>query len=504
MVGMPPTLSKSRFLAGLQCPKRLWYEVHEPRAEALAASTQVTLDQGLEIGRLARGLTPGGFAVEAGFQEAALALKQTREAMAQGHKVLYEAAAEASGAFVRADILLRVKPGQDLWDLFEVKSSGFREEAEVAEEKEQFLWDLALQRYAFERSKHGIRKACLVLVNKDFVRHGPVDPKLFFKVEDVSQEVAKRLPQIPALLQDLLLSVAHPQAPKRDIGQHCREPHPCPFQDKCWPAAGPTHIFNLRGLGWAKKFEHFHHGRERIIDYLADQLTPWQAKQVQALSQGQPVIERAALQGFLNGLTYPLYHLDFETINPALPPFDGCRPFEQCVFQYSLHVQAGPGAEPQHFEFLPGHTGDPRPQLIAKLLDELGSSGTVLAYNMVFERGRLNDLAGLFPKHRARIDAVIERMQDLMLPFAKGWYVHPQFEGSVSIKSVLPALVPGMSYDGMAVADGGGAQRAYGEFLDPRTRVERRQELRGQLLEYCGQDTLAMVKVLGALGRNKP
>ncbi len=243
--------------------------------------------------------------------------------MAQGHRVLYEAAAEASGAFARADILLRVKAGQDLWDLFEVKSSGHREEAELAEEKDQFLWDLALQRHAFERSKHGIRKACLVLVNKDFVRQGPVDPKLFFKVEDVSQEVAKRLPQIPALLQSLLLTVAHPQAPQRDIGQHCREPHPCPFQDRCWPAAGPTHIFNLRGLGWAKKFEHFHHGRERIIDYPADQLTPWQAKQVQASSQGQPVVERAALAGFLNGLVYPLYHLDFETINPALPPFDG-------------------------------------------------------------------------------------------------------------------------------------------------------------------------------------
>ncbi len=124
---------------------------------------------------------------------------------------------------------------------------------------------------------------------------------------------------------------------------------------------------------------------------------------------------------------------------------------------------------------------------------------------MVFERGRLNDLAERFPKHRARIGAVIERLQDLMLPFAKGWYVHPQFEGSVSIKSVLPALVPGMSYEGLAVADGGGAQRAYGESPgSPDSAGACREELRGQVLEYCGQDTLAMVKVLEALGRNKP
>ena len=492
----PPTLSKSRFLAGLQCPKRLWFQVHEPGDHEAEGGVQFLLDQGAEIGRLARQLYPNGTEITAGFKEPALALKQTAAAMAKGVKVLYEAAAEASGAFARADILVRVKVGQDQWDIYEVKSSGFLEEADVAEDKEQYLWDLALQRHAFEKARHSIRKTCLVLVNKDFVRGGPVDPKLFFKIEDVSAEVAKRLPQIPALLKDLLLAVAHPSAPQRDIGPHCNEPHTCPFQDRCWPEAGPEHIFSLRGLRWAKKFEHFHHGRTRIVDFPADELTPWQTKQVLALSSGRPVIDAADLKGFIQGLQYPLYHLDFETINPALPPFDGSSPFQQTVFQYSLHVQAKAGAEPQHFEFLPSHTGDPRPQLLAKLLDKLGTQGTILAYNMVFERGRLNDLAERFPKQRARIDAVVGRLQDLMTPFAKGWYVHPAFEGSISIKSVLPALIPGMTYVGMDVADGGAAQRAYGEFLDPKSSIERREEIRGQLLQYCGQDTLAMVRVL--------
>jgi hypothetical protein len=496
-----PTLSKSRLLAGLQCPKRLWFQVHAPAPEA-QGGRQLLLDQGLEIGRLARQLYPGGTEIAAGFEASAQALKQTSAAMARGERVLYEAAAEASGAFARADILVRVKAGQDLWDLLEVKSSGFLEESELAKEKDQFLWDLALQRYAFERAKHPLRKTCLVLVNKEFVRQGPVDPQRFFKIEDVTQEVSKRLPLIPALVQDLLLGMAHPQAPAREIGPHCDEPYECPFKDRCWPQAGPEHIFSLRGLRWSKKFEHFHRGRVRLLDYPSDELTPWQGLQVEALRTGKLVLDTAALRGFLGSLRYPVYHLDFETINPALPPFDGCSPFQQTVFQYSLHVQDRPGAAPRHFEFLPEHTGDPRPQLLAKLLDELGTQGTVLAYNMVFERGRLNDLAERFPKQAGRIGAVVERLQDLMTPFAKGWYVHPRFGGSISIKSVLPALVEGMTYAGMEVADGGGAQRAYGEFLDPACTRQRREELRRQLLSYCGQDTLAMVRILEVLRRD--
>jgi hypothetical protein len=260
-------------------------------------------------------------------------------------------------------------------------------------------------------------------------------------------------------------------------------------------------VFSLRSLPQARKLALFHAGRTRFSQLGREKLSDWQAKQVRAQRSGRAFIDKPKIREFLSGLRYPLFHLDFETLNSALPPFDGVRPHAQTVFQFSLHVQSTPGARPAHFDFLPKDPSDPRPALLESLLELLGDTGTILAYNAPFEKGRLLDLAAAFPRQRARIEAALRRFQDLITPFKNGWFVHPAFGGSISIKAVLPALVPSMSYEGLAVADGGGAIRAYSEFLQPQTTAKRRREIRENLLEYCGQDTLAMVKVLEALER---
>ncbi len=497
---MAKSLSKSRFLAGLQCEKRLWFETHvrATKPPELDPQVEFILRQGTEVGVLARRLFPAGKLIGASFLEPALALKQTAQAVKEGAKVLFEAAAEGGGAFARADILVW-KGAASNWDILEVKTSGYREEGELAEEKDQFLWDLAVQRHAFEQGGFKIGKVSLVLIDSDFVRKGPVDPAGFFKTEDVSKEVSLRLGEVPKHLERLSKTVTVAKNPKVEIGAHCSLPYTCPYIDTCWPDESADHVFKFRGMRWDKKLAHYFAGRTHFKHFKNEKLTDWQAKQLEAQKTGQVLVDKPKLKAFLKGLEYPLFHLDFETANPAIPPFNGARPFRQTVFQYSLHVEAKSGVAPKHFEFLPNDQQDPRAKFIDSLLEYLGSTGTILAYNASFEMGRLKDLAELFPKQRKRIETVIARFQDLMTPFAKGWFVHPGFRGSTSIKAVLPALVPSMTYEGMEVGDGSAAIRAYMEFLQPETSTVRRQAIRRNLLAYCGQDTLAMVKILGVL-----
>jgi hypothetical protein len=468
----PAPISKSEFVAGWQCDKYFWFERHERGTKKLDAHTLYQMKEGQAVGMLARQLFPDGE---------------------------FEVTAEAEGVMARADIVRRAGPDVNLWDLYEVKGSGYDPEKPYAEDRQEFLWDLALQVHAFEAAGKPIRNAHLVLVNTDYVRAGAVDPRAFFKVEDVTSAVRERLAEVPAMLAHFERVDALATVPVVDIGMHCKKPHDCPFQVRCFPELENGHIFKLRMLWWRDKFKAYHGGIRRIVDYPAGGLDPWQAKQVRAEATGEAFIDKAAIAEFLGKLQYPLYHLDFETCNPAIPPFDGIRPFRQTVFQYSLHVQDAPGTAPRHFEYLPAHQGDPRAELLEKMLSDLGTQGTILAYYASFEMTRLKELAEAFPQHKARIEAVLARFQDLEKPFSNGHFVHPAFGGRTSIKVVLPTLVPEMSYEGMAVGEGTAAIRAYMEILDAATPQARRDEIRAALLAYCGQDTLAMVKILGVL-----
>jgi hypothetical protein len=496
------SLSKSRFLSGLQCHKRFWFEAH-PQAVAPDPADPLSVylqEQGRDVGRLARALYPQGVEIAAGPRQPALALRQTRAAVDAGADVLFEAAAQGDGAFARADILVRNGPSGP-WDLLEVKASGHKDEAGLAEGREDFLWDLAFQRQAFEAAGFAIGRSRLALVNKDYVRQGALDPQAFFTQVDVSEAVQERQARVPALLRTMAKAGQAASPPERAISAHCKLPHACPFQGQCWPPPAPDSVFSLRSLSQARKLALYHAGRRSFAQLGREKLSDWQAKQVKAQRSGKAFVDKAKIRAFRAGLRYPLFHLDFETLNTAIPPFDGVRPFAQTVFQFSLHVQSTPGARPAHFDYLPKDSADPRGPLLDSLLELLGDEGTILAYNAPFEKGRLQDLAEAFPSRRQEVEAALRRFQDLITPFKNGWLVHPGFEGSVSIKAVLPALVPSMSYDGLAVADGGGAIRAYAEFLRPETTPKRRREIREDLLEYCGQDTLAMVKVLEALER---
>ena len=234
------------------------------------------------------------------------------------------------------------------------------------------------------------------------------------------------------------------------------------------------------------------------IDLSEASLNPNQVLQVQSEINGKRHIDLDEIRNFTSGLNYPLYFLDFETIGPAVPKYEGSRPYQQLVFQYSLHIQETSSSEIIHGEYLADPTEDPRIGFIEQLIEDCGTSGDVLVYNIGFERGKLNDLREVFPQYSSELREIVNRLKDLMIPFQQKWYYTPEMKGSYSIKLVLPALVPELSYNDLEIKEGGTASNIFLSMVNGTFEGDA-EETRGQLLEYCEMDTFAMVKILDTL-----
>lgn len=282
--------------------------------------------------------------------------------------------------------------------------------------------------------------------------------------------------------------------PEIDIGPHCTTPYECDFIEHCWRHVPEESIFDLKGRG-IDKWELYRQGIVRMNDVPLVRLNAAQRMQAEFHRNQREHADPDALREFLDKLRYPLCFLDFESCDSAIPPFDGTRPYQQIPFLYSLHRQDFPGAPVTHSEFLAPIGKDPRDALCERLLADIPEGAQVLAYNKTFEVMVLRDLAERFPKHRERLLAIAEGVLDLMVPFRRREIYHWRMEGSYSLKSVLPVLVPELSYEGMAIQEGSQASLAYLALEKVESDRERRK-VEADLRAYCRQDTLGMVKLL--------
>jgi hypothetical protein len=311
------------------------------------------------------------------------------------------------------------------------------------------------------------------------------------KDAELMKEVRERIRE-----QRKVLAQAKP--PDIEAGRQCTNPVTCEFYGVCNKPRPEDHIGNLPGLS-AQKFQKLKDlGVELIGDIPRNfALTKRQKRAWECVKNGRPWFGKE-LKDALAGLNYPLYFMDFETLAPALPRFGGMRPYDQMPFQWSVHIQQEPGAVLEHHEFLADNTADPRPEFLRSLLQVIGRKGSIVAYSKGFESGCLKNLAQWFPKHEAQIKAIQERLWDL-LAVVRAHVYHPGFMGSFSLKRVLPALVPDMSYEGMEVSEGSEAGLIWEKIIHGQVDAAERKRMREALLVYCKQDTLAMVRLLEVL-----
>jgi hypothetical protein len=480
-------LSKSLLLKGMQCPRALWLARHPPdfvfpedpaRLARFAAGT--------EVGLLAQRLFPGGTEVPFAGLTIPQQLARTRELIDAGAEVIYEASFEHDGLFVKVDILVR---RGDAWEIHEVKSS--------TGVKAVHLDDLAIQDYVLRRA--GLRVARLVLVHVDstYVRRGAIDVWRLFAGREVTLDARERQAELPEIIARLRATLSEASEPAVDIGLQCHDPYDCDFIPWCWRHIPGQSVFELSG-SLKEKFALYYDGFVRLSDVPPERLREKQRFETLATLNRSDHVDAGAVRDFLQSLWYPLCHLDFETFACAIPPFDDTRPYQQIPFQYSLHRQAAPGAAVEHRAYLASPGGDPRRELAERLLAEIPEGACVLTYNQSFEVGVLRQLSERFPDLSSALQARIARVRDLMPPFRSRAVYRWSMQGSYSIKKVLPALAPELSYEGLAVADGTAAMLAWQEMCATRDAA-RMEEIRRGLLAYCERDTWGMVRILEEL-----
>lgn len=484
---MTVMLSKSKFLAGCQCLKRLYLQVREPELAAEPdGAADAIIEQGREVGLLARQLFPGGIEVcsREGLDQA---IRATRELIGNRDvPAIFEATFEHGGVLVRVDILDRRRDGR--WRIIEAKST--------TDIKDHHIGDLAIQHRVVNRSGVDLVASCLAHVNRAYVHEGgAIDVQRFFTISNLTRRVEKLQRKLPSMLRSQFRVVDMPEAPRISVGRHCTDPVVCEFYDCCNPRLADDHILKLPRIGASEVSKLLALGIESIHNIPENYpLTARLRRACDSVQTGTPGYAQE-LKDQLETLKYPLYFVDFETVNPCIPRFPGMRPYDPIPFQWSVHVLRQPGGAPEHLEFLVTDKGDPRPAFISALCDALGDQGSIVVYHQQFESQRLTELASWLPEFSGRIKKIQRRLWDL-LPVIRDHVYHPAFGGSYSLKAVLPALIPAMSYDGMAVADGQAAGLVWESLISGECGEDERKRKRQDLLDYCALDTLGMVRLV--------
>jgi hypothetical protein len=483
---MTRRLSKSKFQKGLQCERALWLAVHDPgSADATSESQQWVFDQGTEVGRLAHGLFPGGVEVTEDHRQAREALATTGLLVSQGATVLYEPAFLFDGVLVRVDILVR---SGDSWDLYEVKST--------ASLKPEHVTDAAIQTYVVEGSGLRVRRSHIVHLNTSYIfEGGEYDLERLFTIEDVTQRAREYMWQVPGTIEHFRTVLEGPE-PQIRVGSRCRVPYGCDFAGRCHAFLPEAHpVTQLPRLSESALHALLDMGVTCIRDIpdSFEGLTRNQSETVAVVKSGSPSVDVVDLKGALSALEWPIHHLDFETVNPALPLWPNTRPYQVVPFQYSIHVHHEDGRH-EHREYLHVSSGDPRRALAERMLSDLGEHGSITHYTP-YEIRVLDGLAAALPDLAGPLSALHSRLVDLE-PIIRSNTKHPDACGRTSIKYVLPAWCPGMSYEGLGISDGQTASVRYLRVAKGMTPLAETERVFADLIEYCGQDTLAMVRLL--------
>ena len=442
------TLSKSDYMLFLRQPAWLWLKKNDPKKlPPVDEATQALFDAGHRFEPFAESLFPGGMTLGfTDYDEYRSLPQRTLDAIASGAKVLFQPRFEWNSFTCICDIISFV--GENEVDLYEIKAS--------TSAKTEHEFDLAFQTAVLEGCGLIVRNILVIHVNNKYVRHGAIESDKITAFADVTDKVRARVD-----------STAKYMPMAQEVAKQQTMPNPSP---------------ELAKLGskkdWLKIYANI--VPQQPITYPADIV---------------PSIDQGQIKQFLDGLIYPLYFLDYETLMSLIPYFDEHRPYQQVPFQYSLHIIRKPGEELEHHEYLHKDNSDPARPLAEQLIKDIGDTGTVLVWFEGFEKARNTELGEMLPEYKDAMEAFNDRIVDLIIPFKEKWYDDPRFEGSASIKNVLPVLVPELSYKTLGIQEGGSAQRLWMEAVLDGKRDEHKNQILDDLIEYCKLDTLAMVRI---------
>lgn len=479
-------LSKSKYCQGIQCEKILWLNKYKPE-EKVDINNESVLENGTRVGEIAKCLF--GEYIDIDFNEdLSQMIKDTNKAIEENtNAIITEASFDYNNNFCSVDILVKK---DNTYEIYEVKSS--------TEVKKVYIDDSSYQYYVLSNLGYNVTKVSIVYINSNYVRYGELDLDELFNIEDVTNIAISMQSEIKNNIESINKYMEQKEEQPKDIGIHCYNPYPCPFFKYCTRYLPEKNVFNIRGMKTNTKLKLYQNNTYSYEKLLDEKINEKYKQQIEfELYDKEPIINKESIKEFLDNLTYPLYFLDFETYQQSIPKYDGISPYMQIPFQYSLHYIEKEDGELLHKEFLAEPNIDPRRSLAERLVEDIPKDTCVLAYNMMFEKMVIKNLASLYPDLSFHLMNIYYNMQDLMVVFQKRDYYTKEMYGSYSIKYVLPALFPNdpeLDYHNLdLIHNGGEASNSYA--ILGELSQEEQNKVKESLLKYCKLDTYAMVKI---------
>lgn len=476
-------ITKSKYMIGLKCEKYLWTIYNMP--EIIPESTESTiqlLDYGHKIEEFAKKIYPNG--IDISTDDFMGNINKTKNYL-NLERPLFEPGFLVDNIYSRIDILNLVDI--NLWDLIEVKQS--------TKVKDEYIDDLMFQKYCLKSAGVNIRKSFIAHINKEYIKHGKIDPNLFITVENIDHLLSDNFDEISENVNRISHIIDLKECPEVDIGSHCKKYYTCPLYETCSDFLPEYNVLDFY-RGGKKSFLLIQEGKMDIKDAPIHKLTERQIIQRNCAINNNVYVNKANIKRFIENLQYPLYFMDFETVFEGIPLYDNTHPYQQIPFQFSVHLLEH--SKLKHFEFLAEGHNDPRQQFLKELQNVLGDSGSILVYNEAFEKSRLKELAEIFPEYKNWVDMIQNRIVDLIKPFRTFDYYNSNQHGSCSLKNVLPAII-GKGYDDLVIQEGGSAGQNWLLAIFGKLTNDEVKKIRNDLKLYCGRDTESMVWILDKL-----
>ena len=495
-------LSKSKYCAFVQCPRNLWLKINKPELATPDTSIEARMEAGNEIGDLAMHLFGDFVEVTARKEDGRMDLSKmistTNELLLRKCPTICEASFSYNGNYCAVDILRSENGG---YAIYEVKSSTHANQI--------YAVDIAYQKYVLENCGINVTGTYLVCINNNYVFDGTLKLDELFQIIDLSSEVADEYKHVEGNVLAANDIMSDPVEPLYGLSENCHKPYHCAFWEHCSSHLPTPSVFDLYGSGFdfKKKLKYYKKGiytfeeLSKDADVMKTHIRSMQINhQINDLGS---YIDKEGIKKFLDTLWYPLYFLDFETMQLPVPKYVGTKPYAQIPFQYSLHYIESEGAELKHKEFLGVSGEDPRRAIAERLCEDIPKDACVVIYNKTFEPARFRELAEYFPDLAEHLLTVKENIRDLLDPFRKGYYYNRAMGGSFSIKVVLPAIFPNdpaLDYHNLeGIHNGGEAMETFPKIKD--MPPEEQEIVRKNLLKYCELDTYATVKIWEELVR---
>lgn len=484
----------------LKHPAWLWLKKYQKgKLPGIDENTQAIFDAGHDFEGYAEELFPEAAKLGFSSYDEYLSLPaRTSAALNAGVKTILQGRFEADGITCIVDVLDRVS--DDTFDLIEIKSS--------SKAKPEHEYDLAFQLLVLTKAGIKVRNVAIIHANGEYVREGDIDPKQITERTDVTGAVHALSELTEEQTKKAFGVLSQSQMP--DISPRFANQLNVPgvpwFAE--WLEIYKSLILNLDpysiyslSFPSAEQIGKLEDAGVSLMKDISDEmcLRDKQLAQVKTTRENKQILEKEKIKEFLDIFQYPLYFFDYETFSSVIPDFDGLSPYKDYPFQYSLHIIDSPGAEPRHLEYLHQENSNPMLTLLEKLKQDIGDTGTILAWNMIYEKGCNDRMAKMYPEYEEFLKNLNERMLDLMTPFANMWFFDKDFFGSASVKNVLPVLCPELSYKELAVSDGLNSRRTWTQTFLLGKNQEQREQIVSDLCKYCTLDTFAMVRILEEL-----